>query len=283
MDVGGKSIPKVLWNYWVESPGQTREIRDVCRRSWRELGGFDEIVEVRPKDLHRFLPASDLPVSFAELPPQKQANAVRVGLLYRYGGVWADASVLTTSDVPGWLQQVASDEGVFFFRDVDRGRLLDNWFLAASEGSGFMGEWMEAYNRFFSNKRIHMAHSQALHTSELAFHLLARLNNSWVRSSPSRTRWWARKPLSELPFYPYFIHHYLANDLLTREPHARVLRTMRYAPAADALALRSAINRGASVEYQQMVQANARSRIQKLNLHIDYDPSVLVNLEKLVS
>lgn len=276
-----EAVPKVLWNYWVESGAPPREIRDICSRSWQERGGFDEIVVVERSELHRFLPASDLPASFDELPPQKQANAVRIALLHKYGGVWADASVLITGDVPSWLSRNTSEEGVFFFQNVDRGRLLDNWFLASAPGSQFMGEWMDAYLSFFSSPRTHMAHSQRLHTSKIAFHLLARLNNNWVRSSPNRTRWWARFPLNRLPFYPYFIHHYMANDLLLRPAFANLLRSMRYVPAADALGLRRAITLGLPASEVQLAVTRNHGPINKLDLHVDYDRRSLDLIKKL--
>ncbi len=62
---------------------------------------------------------------------QSISNLIRLSLLHRHGGVWADATTICMQPLDEWLPAAASS-GFFAFRAHAEGRPLSNWFLAAT-------------------------------------------------------------------------------------------------------------------------------------------------------
>ena len=256
-------------------------IVQTCLRSWNEVGGFTQVNLLRPSDLGTYLSPSDLPLRFTDLPPVKKANAIRLALLAKYGGFWADAGVLVTAPVHEWVQPKASNMGFFVFQDVDKSRALDTWFIGSHKESLFLKEWHQRYNAFFSVRKMHEAHSLAKTPCKLATHGIVAINKMLGRSIP-RTAAWARFPLSRMPMYPYFIMHYIANSMLSNENLLEEFASVQKVKASLALALRHNIDRG-TLSTEVAIKIAEKVPIHKLNTYRKYSRRDLDILRGLVS
>lgn len=257
-----------LWSYWESSEG-TPPIVDLCVRSWKKYSGFEKIVMIYPDTVGQYLDRSDLPKHFVDLPPVKKANAVRLALISKFGGVWFDAGVLLSSPLLPFLANNAGKQGLFVYQGVGSDRAVATWMIAGDRGQPLVSEWSARYNRFFSRKRIHNAHSPGKSPSTLATHILARMNCRWMRSSPARTAYWSKPPLSWLPFYPYFIMHYILNRQLANRDMLRQLSSVGYLRPTGALRLRQLLDRSVvgEIEYRKVF---SNSGIHKLNTWRSY-------------
>ena len=274
-------IPNTLWSYW-ESPLETLPpIVQTCLRSWNEIGGFTQVNLLRPSDLETYLAPSDLPLRFADLPPVKRANAIRLALLNKYGGFWADAGVLVTAPVHDWVQPKSSKMSFFVFQDVDRSRALATWFIGSHKDSVFLKEWHQRYNAFFSVRRIHDAHSLAKTPCTLATHGIVAINNVLGNSIPRRAAW-AHFPLSRMPMYPYFIMHYIANSMLSDANLLEEFASIQKVKASLALELRKKIDRGI-LSTEVAVKIAEKVPIHKLDTYREYSSRELDILKGLVS
>ena len=66
-------------------------------------------------NLGEYLSSDELPLEFWSLPPVKRANAIRLALLSKYGGVWVDAGVALSGQVIPWLEPKTRLSGFFCF------------------------------------------------------------------------------------------------------------------------------------------------------------------------
>lgn len=275
------NTPNTVWTYWESDSPTLPPIVELCKKSWSTSGGFKEVNLITPKDLARYLSADELPATFHRMPPVKKANAVRLSLLAKYGGYWCDAGVLTTGNVDEWVSPKAAPSGFFVFKDVDKSRVLDTWFIRGSSKSQFLGEWRNRYQKFFDHNRIHEAHSLAKTPSRLATHIIVAINKQ-LRSSPAKTASWARFPLSSLPMYPYFIMHYIANSM-QKEPSLREeFENMETVKASRALAMRGLLDRNA-LNPEAAGEIACDVPIHKLNTYRTYSSKELSTLESLLS
>jgi hypothetical protein len=90
----------------------------------------------------RFLAKEDLSEHFdldaltdgavGRISPQHVADLVRINLLQRHGGVWADATCLCMVPLDDWIHEHARS-GFFAFSRPRPDRLISNWFLAAEK------------------------------------------------------------------------------------------------------------------------------------------------------
>lgn len=60
------------------------------------------------------------------------SNLIRLELLCRHGGAWADATTVCARPLDEWLPQ-HSQSGFFAFAAPGGGRPLSTWFLAATQ------------------------------------------------------------------------------------------------------------------------------------------------------
>jgi len=243
-------VPSLIWSYWADGFEAAPPLIKLCVDSWRKNSGISEIRLLDDQNLSEFLTPQDLPRYFEGLPVQQKSDAVRLALLARYGGFWLDASTLITSDIARWTNPRVQDSGFFAFRHRAGGvggRAFALGFLAASPGHQFVVEWSESFNKFFSDKRIHYAHSlegPARKIHKLVFGLL----NRYLRKTLARSLFWTRWPLTALRFYPYFITHYLANRLLVRKDFIDLYRGMQPGESQNYLWYRNELNHGRGKE-----------------------------------
>ena len=233
-----QSVPNTVWSYWESDRPGLPPIVQICVKSWSSVGAAASVNFLTPDTLYDYLQPTDLPRQFDQMPPVKKANAVRLAVLALYGGHWCDAGVLLTAPISPWIAQRSAAPGFFVFRDVDRSRVLDTWFISATPASLFLQEWANQYKRFFDRNRMHEAHSLYKTPSRIATHIIVLINRL-LRKSPARIALWARPPLSLFPMYPYFIMHYIANGLLRDKTLREEFDSMSKILAARALAMRT--------------------------------------------
>ena len=87
-------IPKTIWTYW-----DSEELPDFvskCIDKWKRLHPDWSVTVLNPKNLQDYLPETDIfKLKFADTKP-RQSDFVRLHVLPKFGGVWADASVIPT-------------------------------------------------------------------------------------------------------------------------------------------------------------------------------------------
>ena len=243
-------VPPLIWSYWADGFEVAPPLIGLCVDSWRKNSGVSQIRLLDDRNLSEFLTPQDLPGYFEGLPVQQKSDAIRLALLARYGGFWLDASTLITSNIVSWTSTRVQDSGFFAFQHRVGGvggRAFALGFLAASPGHQFVVEWSASFNKFFSHKRIHYAHSPdgpARKIHKVVFGLL----NRHLRKTLTRSVIWTYWPLTALRLYPYFITHCLANRLLVRKDFFGLYGGMQPGESGKYLWYRNELNHGRGKE-----------------------------------
>lgn len=249
-------IPNRAWGFWAQGADDLDPVIGLCIESWRKNGGFDQIDILDAISVFDFLSRESLPRNFSTLPVQIQSDLVRLGLLGQYGGVWMDASTLVSFEVMPWVESRAGHSGLFMFQNPGRGkggRRFETGFIAARQGHPFIRDWLEQMVHFFQWRRVHQAHSAYSDAPILAKKIFAVLN-SFFRKTHRRSAFWARAPLRWLPFYPFFIVHYLGNRVLQKRSHRPLLESLTAVDASRYLALRAISNARGWVETREVAE-----------------------------
>ena len=238
-------IPNRAWSYWAQGLEEVDPIVQLCMDSWKSRGGFESITVVDAGSVYSYLPEGTLPATFSSLPFQLQSDFVRLALLREYGGIWMDASTLVTAPVADWLETLDIKNGCFFFQNPGigiGGRLFETGFLAARPNHQFFSDWLDALGALFLRNRVHRAHSpdsDAPYFSKIFFGFL----NKYLRRSANLSALWAVPPLSWLPFYPFFMVHYVGNALLRKRAHSKLFADMEIVHAKHYLRIRDVSNK----------------------------------------
>lgn len=135
-------LPHTIYTYW---EGKRPVMVDICRKSWEKFAPGWEIIEINPSNVYQYLEKTDLPSNFENLDfVARKADAVRLNLLRKYGGVWCDATILMTTDFGSWIEdEVRKYDGIFYYT-FDQGP--EGWFIAAAKNNEFMKDWALGFN-----------------------------------------------------------------------------------------------------------------------------------------
>jgi len=182
-------IPKSLYLLWYQGWDQAPPIVKKCLTTWQTKNPNWNIHLLDASNLSHYI---NLPRDFLQyegLPLCALSDVIRIHLLARYGGVWADATLWCHVPLDRWLHQV-TESGFFAFNKPGPDRPLSSWFLAAEKGHYLTRIWLDK-------------------TLELW------LENDFFNSSkPMWTQWTSKLPM-------YFWFHSLFQKILDEDQKAR--------------------------------------------------------------
>lgn len=141
------SAPRRLWLYWEQGWDAAPELVRHCRRSWEALNPGWEIVGLDAESAAARVPVETW-VPRPGMRANHKANLLRLHLLARQGGVWADATTFCAAPLDAWLPPLM-EGGFFAFARPGPDRLLSTWLLAATSGHALVGKWLAACLRYW--------------------------------------------------------------------------------------------------------------------------------------
>ncbi len=124
---------KILWMYWEQGIDNVNDsYNKMCFDGWKLL---NPDWDVRVLDKHTISTYIKNFNEFDSLTIQLRSDLLRVKLLEKYGGVWADASTLPMKPLTGNITHMDKGTGVFFYRYIP---VFDNihissWFMIAKQ------------------------------------------------------------------------------------------------------------------------------------------------------
>lgn len=207
-------VERNIWIYWNSGESSAPELVRLAVSSWRILNPTWKVYLVSDTNLFDFVGEDELGPQHAHLPIQQASNIIRGALLRKHGGVWVDATLLCLRPLDSWLPQKFA--GDFLAPQVGRSIFFANWFLVSKRHGVFITAWQKSTLDYFSRRRWDMR--------ILGQRIYKALVGSVNTDSPESTLIWTNQVVKSFwPFYPYKIHHYLANRLVLRHPLFRTL------------------------------------------------------------
>lgn len=202
------SIPRVVWFLWFQSLEDAPAIVRSCYKSWISLNPAWRVIALDEASAADFASVDLSSRDIAMLSPQHKADLVRLNLLARHGGVWADATCFCVRPLDEWLP-AQMQSGFFAFHRPGPDRIISNWFLAARPGNVLVSRLSEMMHAYWTGPRPRNATRQFLVT---------RLTRLLGRSRRTRRLWFTRVVRSWLAVCPYFAMHYAFEKLVHDDP-----------------------------------------------------------------
>lgn len=146
-------LPKIIWSLWLQGWDEASEIVRSCITSWKRLNPEWDIRLLTREHVHRLLfPTSPFArLVDLDLPPEALSDVVRLELLARFGGVWADATTYCLIPLDGWLGPAVT-QGFFAFDRPGPDRMLASWFLAAPPASPVVLIWRDLAEKYWAER-----------------------------------------------------------------------------------------------------------------------------------
>jgi hypothetical protein len=138
--------------FWLQGWRDAPEVAQASRQSWRRFNPDWRVHALSLSTLTDFLPnAMSERLRASSMPPEAASDIVRLELLHRYGGVWADATTICSRSLDDWLPS-RMVSGFFAFAQPGPDRLLSTWFLAAEAGSYIVERWRAAATHYWRDR-----------------------------------------------------------------------------------------------------------------------------------
>lgn len=134
-------------------------------------------------DIHRLLGGSleFRRVLEKNIPLEALSDVVRVELLARFGGVWADSTTYCLRPLDDWVDGAACS-GFFAFDKPGPDRMLSTWFLAATNNSNITGQWREEIYSYWSERTQRDSYFWVHDTFKVAYNTRRDFRSEWDRT-----------------------------------------------------------------------------------------------------
>ncbi|WP_107667560.1 capsular polysaccharide synthesis protein [Cyanothece sp. BG0011] len=204
------AIPKKIWFLWFQGLEQAPLVVKKCHQSWSEYNPNWELICLDNNNFKNYVDIMLPEEKFKQLPGAKKANLVRLELLSKYGGVWADATSLCRVPLDSWLEDY-TQAGFFAFTYKTRGYgWILNWFLASEPSNPITVSMNQTLTAFYRDNKFY--HGGIIAKKRIKF--LEKFLNRKYKTTRFWSSWFVRKIFK---VYPYFIFHYIFANLINSD------------------------------------------------------------------
>jgi uncharacterized membrane protein YwzB len=203
------TIPKIIWIYWDQGIKNAPDVVKRCAHSWTTKNPSWKVIIIDKNEIHKYVNLELSDAILSKIGLTKKSNLIRLQLLEKYGGVWADATLYCVIPLDNWIYNYL-EIGFFAFAKPGRDRLISNWFIASQPNIEIIKTTKELYVDFFNFNEF----DNETFLKKSLIQLLALLFN-W---STITTKYWLSKfVVKNLKVYPYFIFHYIFERAIHRD------------------------------------------------------------------
>ena len=219
-DQPDRSAPRRVFTLWLQGMEQAPPVVRACLDSIRRHAGA-ELVVLDGKTVFDWITLPERIVSLwksGKMRAAHFADICRVELLYRYGGVWMDATCYLDAPLPAWLWE--ADFFVYQGGEVELGAYggIQNCFIRAVKGAYLLKVWREAILAYWAAEDsavdyfVHqLLFSQAVAAHPRAAALYAEMPS--LVQDPTHVLWYDH---ADRPFDETLLHEVCAKALFQK-------------------------------------------------------------------
>ena len=147
--------------------------------------------------------------SFSHLSIAHKSDLVRIELIYKYGGVWVDASLFCLIPLDKWIFNYLN-QGVFFFKSSSNLTIIANWFIAANERHETINILrIKLQNYWMKNDFGEL---------NILKKLIRKIISSFLNKNKDLARLWLNPIIYKLfRVYPYQIFYFMFYEIIKKE------------------------------------------------------------------
>ena len=173
---------KRIFLYWAQGWNQAPELVLRVRDTWAFHNPHWEVVTLDDANLSQWIDVPTITSRPENLTVQAASDVIRMNLLHRYGGVWADATMLCARPLDEWVDAALAPEGFWMYHGGPGGRYAALFFLVSAPESLIVSRWKDAIDKFWA----------APH--DYAYQWVDHLFLNLLRTDPQFRASWSRVP-----------------------------------------------------------------------------------------
>lgn len=230
---------KTVWLLWLQGWDQAPWVVQKVRESWEKLNPGWNVELVDEKNLSKYV---DIPYINKIASPAAKSDVIRLSLLEKHGGVWADASMLCMVPLDEWVYDALEPVGFWMYHGREQCAGPASWFIISTVRSTIIKKWKKLCDEYWANGR----------SSEHAYAWMDSLFQNLLDEDPEFKSEWNLVP------------HLCCED--EGQAHMLAGKTEKDTPRLKEILANNppyAVKLTAHVDYENMPKSNAYFAIQK--------------------
>ena len=138
---------RVIWILWLQGWGEAPELVKKVAGSWEKLNPEWTVIKLDENKLSQYVTVKKVESK------QAYSDIIRLALLAKYGGVWADATMLCMIPLERWVYDAVGPSGFWMYHGRDEGRGPASWFMISTIHSSIPKKWSKASDAYWKNRK----------------------------------------------------------------------------------------------------------------------------------
>lgn len=148
-------INKVIWILWLQGWDKVPWLANTVKQSWIYNNPGWKVVLLSEDNLREY--TNDIQyIERSTITPQAKSDIIRLSILNKHGGVWADATLLCTQPLDTWVCKALEPCGFWMYHGSDWGADVNHgpasWFMVSRAGSYIISKWKAACDIYWSDR-----------------------------------------------------------------------------------------------------------------------------------
>lgn len=140
-------VPRNIFIYWNQGETLAPALVKLCIDSWRVNNPDWSLTVLDKQTANEELSRVNLPTDITEA---SYSDLLRLHLLEKYGGIWADATTLCLNPLDHWVHTLLLTSDVFLFTNPTADRPIASWFIASRKNSAGIRFWNQKSQEFWA-------------------------------------------------------------------------------------------------------------------------------------
>jgi hypothetical protein len=143
-------MKKIIFILWLQGYEKAPLIVNKCVKSWKYYNKKTwKIVLLSKKNLHHYVPFY---LNYRHINKTALSDIIRIALLFKYGGLWVDATTFCNKSLDDWLPKLVEPPNEFFaFYKPSPDKQLSSWFLYFNNPFHYISKvWLDATLQYFT-------------------------------------------------------------------------------------------------------------------------------------
>lgn len=180
-------LNKTIWILWLQGWEHAPWLQRQVAKSW-EVNNPDWTIQyVCLANLRDFV--TDIDYIYDEtkqISPQLKSDIIRVALLNKHGGVWADSTMICMQPLEHWVHDAVKASGFWMYRGTGDGMDLSvapaSWFMISKTNSLIIRMWKMTFDDFWEKNN----HTEKTWLIDILFHKCFNENavfrEQWIKT-----------------------------------------------------------------------------------------------------
>ena len=142
---------KTIWLLWLQGWDKAPWLINKVKESWETLNPEWHVELVDEKNLSEYV---EIPYIDKISSPAAKSDVIRLSLLEKHGGVWADSTLLCMHPLDNWIYDALEPVGFWMYHGRDNGSGPASWFIISIAKSNLITKWKKACDDYWSDRRV---------------------------------------------------------------------------------------------------------------------------------